>query len=116
MKPLRAGSGVRGWGWVLLAVFMLLAAPVMPAAATPMDDGCAMPSASRAPTGGAPKGDDGSAAQSLCGQTCGVACQLLTPPAPVLTAPLPRAFASLTPRLARLLSGREIAPDLPPPR
>ena len=94
-------------GLMLLCVILLIAGPVTPAAAAPMD--CCPDAACH----DAPLHDMG---KTLCPQACAIACQALAAPDLMLSAPIRRDEPIIAPSITRLPPGRAVAPDLPPPR
>ena len=94
-----------GWlarGLMFLGLVLLLAAPLTPATAKPMD--CCMD---------APCHDIGKA---TCPDVCIVACQIVVPPEQMISGPVGRYAPVTALGLIDIPSGRLIAPDLPPPR
>ena len=89
-------------GLMLLGLVLLLAAPLAPAIAKPMD--CCMD---------APCHDMGKA---TCPDVCIVACQIVVPPEHLFSERMDRHAPLPTPGLIDMPPGRSIAPDLPPPR
>ena len=89
-------------GLMLLGLVMLIAAPVAPATAAPMD--CC------------PDAPCHDIDKSACPQACVVACQLIVAPDLRISPPLRRDAPPVTPEIALLPLGQAVAPDLPPPR
>jgi hypothetical protein len=87
---------------MLLGLVLLLAAPLTPATAKPMD--CCMD---------APCHDIGKA---TCPDVCIVACQIVVPSQPLISGPVGRYAPMASPGLIDMPPGRSVAPDLPPPR
>ena len=102
MGRLRSMQGWFAKALTLLAAFLLVAAPMTPAVAEPMDC-CA----------GAACHD---ADKSMCPAACVVACQILPTPEQRLSRPVVREASLPAPPPSSLPPGRAIAPDLPPPR
>lgn len=95
-------SGGLARGLLLLSVVLLVAGPITPAAATPMDC-CA----------DAPCHDLG---KSACPEICVVACQVIVAPAFLISEPIRPDAPLAAPVPGVLPPGRAVAPDLPPPR
>ena len=89
-------------GLMLLGLVMLIAGPVAPATAAPMD--CCPD---------APCHDIG---KSTCPQACVVACQAIVAPNLGISPPFRRDTPPVSPNIALLPPGQAVAPDLPPPR
>jgi hypothetical protein len=102
MARMSIPSSWLAWSVALLSALLLVAGPVAPAVAAPMD--CC-------PT--APCRDID---KSLCPQACVVACQVIVAPEQQLSEPVGRDAPAISPQPIALPPGRAVAPDLPPPR
>ena len=88
---------------MLLSAILLIGAPALSIAATPMDPCCAE----------APCHDLG---KSLCPDGCVVACQIIAAPETRVAEPTETSLPSTAPTPSPWPPGRAPAPELPPPR
>ncbi|MEJ2817571.1 MULTISPECIES: hypothetical protein [unclassified Caulobacter] len=90
------------WSVALLGALLLVAGPLAPAMAAPMD--CCPDAPCR------------DIDKSACPQTCVVACQVIVAREHALSEPVRRDAPAIAPEPAAMPPGRALAPDLPPPR
>jgi hypothetical protein len=90
------------WSMVLLGALLLVAGPLSPAVAAPMD--CCPDAPCR------------DIDKSACPQTCVVACQIIVAREHQLSEPVCRDAPMIASAPTLMPPGRAVAPDLPPPR
>lgn len=90
---------------MLLSALLLIAAPIMPSAATmPRGDCCEE----------MPCHDQGKKAP--CHAACAIACQIIVAPEAMIVGSVEIRSAPIAPMTSLMLPSRVLAPELPPPR
>ena len=102
MARMSIRSSWLAWGVALLGVLLLVAGPISPAVAAPMD--CC------------PDAPCHDIDKSACPQACVVACQVVAERERQLSEPIRRDAPAIVPTPIVMPPGRAVAPDLPPPR